>query len=413
MSFTALRRFGVVGWFAAALAAGESVPVPSTTIDALVARAHQRHPNAAAAVAASAAAAGRVASAGAWDNPELEVSLGRTRPKTDDLATDHPMEVRVTQRLPWPGVRSARIAAARAGLAVAAAEAAVLRLELAAQVRSSAITWAVSQVAIAQAVAAAGLAADIRQTAERAAAAGVLDQAAVVRAKLESVMAETQLAAARRSAATAWDRLRLWCGADLTPDVGVASILPELPKALGEAITLAPDDPRTAVGRADVIAADRAIDAARLSSLPIFALGASAEREADRDTFRVFVGLDLPLWNRNAGGLAEAKAERQRAAAQVERVALDLRQAIQEAAGAYAAAQAEAIALHDTALPLAEAVVGLRQSAFAAGTHSLTDVLEARRAALATQGAYLDARRRAAEALVALGLARGGWEGLP
>lgn len=71
--------------------------------------------------------------------------------------------------------------------------------------------------------------------------------------------------------------------------------------------------------------------------------------------------------------------------------------------GDYDAARVQADALSTTVLPLAEETLRLRSAGFGNGDLSLTDLLEARRALLASQTAALDARRRTAETLVRLG----------
>ncbi len=404
----------VVGLFVAALAAGDAAPaVTPISLSALIARAESRHPSAGGAAAAVEAAAARSRAAAAWDNPELELTFGRTRPRDDELSVDHPFGLRVTQRLPWPGVRHARVAAARAVGDQASAAAMVFRLELAAQVRWAAISLASARLGAAQTAVDAGVAEELHAAAVRAAAAGAVDQATVNRARLEALTARTRLSAASRTVETALLGLRLLCGDDLPADLALADTVPLEPQALTVAETAPVDHPQHAVLNAAIAMADRAIDVERLARRPNLALGLSADRDQEKDTVMLSVGLDLPLWDRNPGGIAAAVADRRRAVAELAAWNLERRQVIAEATGTYATAQTEAAALARESQPLAEEIVRLRTAAFATGAIALTEVLEARRTALAVQAALLDARRRAAEALVRLGLARGGWEGLP
>ncbi|GDY12190.1 hypothetical protein LBMAG53_10680 [Planctomycetota bacterium] len=404
-----------VGLLVAALAAADAPPdhAPPFSLPALIARAELRHPGAAAASAVVEAAAARARAAAAWDNPELELTFGRARPRDDERSADHPFGLRATQRLPWPGVRQARVAAARSLVDQSSAAAAVFRLELSAQVRWAAISLATARLGAAQAAIEASVAEELHAAAGRAAAAGAVDQATVHRVRLEVLTARTRQAAAQRAVDRALTGLRLLCGDELPADLTLAETVSLEPQALTAAGTTLLEHPRQAALNAAIAWADRAIDAKRLARRPSLALGLSADRDRENDTVMLSVGLDLPLWDRNPGGIAAAAADRRRAVAELAAWDLERRQVIAEAIGAYATAQAEAAALARESQPLAEEIVHLRTAAFATGAIALTEVLEARRAALAVQAALLDARRRAAEALVRLGLARGGWEGLP
>jgi outer membrane protein, heavy metal efflux system len=137
--------------------------------------------------------------------------------------------------------------------------------------------------------------------------------------------------------------------------------------------------------------------------MPDLTLGVFADREDEKDTLGVSLGIEIPLWNRNNGPIAESEANQRRAAAELRRRQLEQQMALVAVVGDYDAARAQADALQTAVLPLAEETLRLRTAGFANGDVSLTDLLEARRALLAAQTAALDARRRTAETLVRLG----------
>lgn len=383
-----------------------SGPVP---IARLVAAAEASHPTRAAIAAAHAAAAAQVRQAGAWDNPELELSLGRTRPRVDDLERDQPYGGSLSQRLTWWGKRNARVAAARAQQQVAEAEAQVAVLGLRADVRRAAIVYAAAIDAVTQAEDDARIAAELATMTETRAAAGEADRSSVARAKLEATTAALHRDARRREAATALAVLRTWCDPALPDTLVVADAFTDA-MAVTDAASLAQAAERHPQLRAlaEVAAAAAAtITAEREARLPDLTIGIFADREAEKDTFGATLGFELPLWNHNEGGIAAAEAAQAqaRAAARAER--LRLQRDLAEALGAVQTAQGEATALREQAAPVADEAIRLRTSAFQTGDASLADLLEARRAANAVRAELRDAQRRAALALVDLGLAVG------
>lgn len=381
----------------------------SVPIARLVAAAEASHPTRAAIAAAQAVAAAQVRQASAWDNPELELSLGRTRPRVDDLERDQPYGGSLSQRLSWWGKRNARVTAARAQQQVAEAEAQVSLLGLRADVRRAAIQYAAAIDAAAQADEDARIAAELATMTETRAAAGEADRSSVARAKLEATTSALHRDARRREAATALAVLRTWCDPALPDNLVVADAFTDAAVAT-DAASLAQAAERHPQLRAlaEVAAAATAtITAERESRLPDLTIGIFADREAEKDTYGATLGFEVPLWNRNEGGIAAAEAAQAqtRAAARAER--LRLQRDLAEALGAVQTAQGEATALREQAVPVADEAIRLRTTAFQTGDASLADLLEARRAANAVRAELRDARRRAALALVDLGLAVG------
>lgn len=383
-----------------------SGPIP---IARLVAAAEASHPTRAAIAAAHAAAAAQVRQAGAWDNPELELSLGRTRPRVEDLERDRPYGGSLSQRLSWWGKRNARVAAARARQQVAGAEAQVALLGLRADVRRAAIQYAAAIDATTQSEEEARIAAELATMTETRAAVGEADRSSVARAKLEATTAALHRDVRRREAATALAVLRTWCSPALPDNLVVADAFTDA-TAVTDAASLAQAAERHPQLRAlaeVAAAAEATITAEREARLPDLTIGIFADREAEKDTYGATLGFEVPLWNRNEGGIAAAEAAQSQARATARAERLRLQRDLAEALGAVQTAQSEATALREQATPVADEAVRLRTTAFQTGDASLAELLEARRAANAVRAELRDARRRAALALVDLGLAIG------
>ncbi len=240
---------------------------------------------------------------------------------------------------------------------------------------------------------------------ERGFAAGDRDSATVSRSRLEAATAEVRRVTATRAAETSLGIVRLWCGEEVPVNVPAGDLLPKASPAIDakRLALLAPRDPKIAALAAAVNAADAQAAAERSARIPDLSVGVFADREYDKDTLGVSLGIEIPLWNRNNGPIAEAEAQQRKAAAELRRRHLEQQMALVAVVGDYDAARVQADALSTTVLPLAEGTLRLRSAGFGNGDSSLTDLLEARRALLATQTAALDARRRTAETLVRLG----------
>ncbi|MBN8523732.1 MAG: TolC family protein [Planctomycetes bacterium] len=380
----------------------------SVAMTRLVAAAQASHPTTAAIQAARTAAAAQVRQAGVWSNPELEVSLGQTKPRMDGVERDSPYGGSLSQRLTWWGVRNARIAAARAQQGAAEAEAQVSLLGLQADVRRAAIIYAAATEAALQAEDEARIASELAALTETRLTAGEADRATVARARLEATTTALQRDARRREVATALAALRIWCDPALPDGLVIADALgSDAPLDSDRLSSAAERHPQLRALAETAGAAAAAVDAERQSRVPDLTVGVFADRENEKDTYGVTLGFEIPLWNQNEAGIAAAEAERAKVHAAARSERLRLRRDLAEALGAAQTAQREATSLTTEAMPVAEEAIRLRQAAFQAGEASLSDLMEARRAVLAVRAELRDARRRAALAVVDLGMAVG------
>ena len=363
----------------------------------LIDAAKRRHPTTRAIHATQRAADARIAQAGVWANPTIEVSYGRTRPRIADLDSDRPYEVAISQRLEWWGKRRARVAAAQADATStrALAEAALLDLEI--EVRLAAISYTIAGETLAQAAAQAGLARELLEVVIKRQAVGDIDLGEAARVKVEASLAHVRHDASSRAVATALAVLRTWCGETLPDDLTIMDALNDF--TVGD-VAESTAHPRLRAALEAERAAEARSEAERQARYPDVTVGVFGGREWEKDTLGIKLGIEIPLWDRNAAGIADADAERDRLAATTQLEALRLRRERTAASGAFEVAKAELATLSNEALPAAGDAVRLRNTAFASGDASLAEVLDARRALLAVQTDVLDAKRRFAEAQV-------------
>ncbi len=379
------------------------------TLARLVQAAWQTHPTANAIAAARAAAAAQVQQAGTWDNPEFELSIGRSRTRTDDRERSRPYGASLSQRLTWWGTRNARIDAARARQSAAEAESLISRLALHADVRRAAIAYATAVDAAAQADAETRIADELVAMTAARLTAGDIDRASAARSRLEAATATIQREARQREVATALAVLRSWCDPALPDGLMISDVFDTDPTVLDAVrlATAAQSHPRLRALADAAAAAEATASAERLARIPDLTVGVFGERESEKDTYGIRLGIEIPLWSRNGAGIAAAEAAQAQTLAQVHSERLALARDLAEALGAARTAQAEAKALSDLAVPAAEEAIRLRTTAYQAGEASMSDLLEARRSANAVHADLRDARRRAALALVDLTVAVG------
>lgn len=401
------------GGASAALADVAAQPLSGAVTQALLVDAAKQHnPTAAAIAAARRAAEARVNQAGVWANPEVEFAYGRTRPQVDGLKADSPYGAQLKQRLEWWGKRQGRVAVAAAQMAVVQAESATAMLELEIDVRLAAIAYASSQAAANQAVTQARLADELASVVAKRQAVGDIDRGAAARITLEATLARLHVDAANRAVAMQREVLRAWCGAGVTDDLTISDGLsdgltdPSI-AADGSILPASNAHPRVRAALEAERAAEARITAEREARMPDVTVGVFGDREFEKDTLGLTLSFEVPLWDRNAAGIAEAEAERAQRAAQRSLAIRTLERERVTALGEVRATAATLIALRDQAIPVAADVVSLRTSAFTAGDASLIEVLEAQRAELTVQRELLDVRQRHAEALVRLLAATG------
>lgn len=199
-----------------------------------------------------------------------------------------------------------------------------------------------------------------------------------------------------------------------------------------------------AAHRLDVQAAARVVEAAksriaqeRLKVFPTFELGVSFER-AERqaapgrnilaDSFRASVdageptvdlapkehsdgqdtilgptlGMELPIFNHNQGGIARARFEYEQSRRLLEKLLVQVHQEVRLAGARARNAWGYAGFYRDEVLPLRETSLSLARTAYQAGHTSLLNVLEAERALLNARLGYAESLQASASAVVEL-----------
>ena len=380
-----------------AVAAGQTTVL---TLEQALARALSEGSATLIAVSERERAAARARQARAWENPTLSVEvenvLGRGPYRDFDAAES---TVSLSQPLPLGGGRGARVRAAQSDEQAATAALALAALELR---RDVAIAYAEAIAADRLAGIArerAALGAQTRAAVERRHAAGL--ESDLQRARVEVETAGMQADARRRAAAALAQRRALaahWREATVTAALDEAWFDAAPATAFDVASDVAPTHPRLVVARARVEQARAEIEAARRAPFSGLEATVGTRRSEDAPSsdraWLLGLSMPLPLWDRNEGGVAEARAALQAAEFDLERAARDLVAEREAALAERDAATLEVDALRLSGLPSSKSFAHLAAQGYEAGRLSLIERLDAERALVQTHELLVAARLR-------------------
>lgn len=331
--------------------------------------------------------------AGRFPNPTLDA-------EAENVGSSGPEEAVVTiavgQLVEFGGDRGARRRVATHEATLAAAEAALGRLDLEALLRTRYAEAAAAQARVRLTRAAVELARTALEATAEQVDAG--DRSPVDRTRTEVALAEAHADAAGAEAIQvgAFARLAaLWAGA---PDFDrVADLPPPEPvpafDVLAERLT---GSAALTVWEVETERRQAAVDVERARRIPDITVAAGYRRFTATGDGAAVLGLavPIPVLDRNGGAVAAARFRLQAADAEREAAFVEARAALAEAHGTLSAAFAEATAFQTEVLPRAEDVAARIEEGYEAGKFSLLDVLDAQRTLAA-------ARARHARALAA------------
>lgn len=347
-------------------------------------------------------------------NPQLSGSLG-VRWQAQGTIPEYDAEL--TQEVEVLGQRGARIDVARAGVETVDARFRARRVEVAAEVRQAfARALAADQLAL--------IAREnvelVRQTASAAAKrfeVGDGSRIEVNTANIEVGRAAREQSLALRQSVGALAALRTLLGLDPTLDVRLDGELQASSSAVGELSTLVQ---RASEGRADLLAARRAVEGARASAvfegrdwLPRPRIGARYEQEEGEQVALATLSFDLPFINRNQEGRGVAAAQLTQAERILEATERRVRQEVALAVSNLRAAQETVEAFEGAVNEAARENLTLVNTAYAAGKVDLVELLVIRRNALEARRNYVEALEALRIAEAELGRAVGSDRGLP
>jgi cobalt-zinc-cadmium efflux system outer membrane protein len=232
---------------------------------------------------------------------------------------------------------------------------------------------------------------------------GQSDDTEVLQAEIEDQAAETAVLTQQNTLARLWTTLATVAG---NPQLSVGTLQGNLEADLSELNgqqlldSLLKDSPQVKMARAKLARAQATLLRARREPIPDIDVRAGLQQNGellDRPSRSVglqgfaSIGVQIPIFNRNQGGVAAAKAEMEKAQQELQRVGLDLRQQLAVATQNYRNARIIAQKYHDEILPRAQRAYELMVQRYGLMTASYPQVLSLQRTLYQGETSYIAA----------------------
>lgn len=205
-------------------------------------------------------------------------------------------------------------------------------------------------------------------------------------ARTEANKANRELDAARRRLAGFWDDER----ADFGRAVGRLGGITALPdeESVKDFLIKNPDLARWT---SEVERSEAALSLARSEAVPDLTLSAGVRnfQETDDNAFVVGISVPIPFFNRNQGGISEARARIDKAQSEQRAAEIGLLTGLSDTWQSLAAAYTEAITLRDEILPGAQATYESTELGYREGKLDFLQMLDAQRTLFTVKRQYL------------------------
>ncbi len=384
----------------AVAAQAQSSPVEPVTLEALERLALERHPAIAAARATVDASRGRARQAGVWPNPRLEYEAENLKSTDADPRGEHAFLLE--QAIPLGGKLRISRQALEQGVTALEASLAATRQRVLNDVRARYYVTMAAQLRVEVRERLARLAAEAEQVSRQLFNVGAADRPDVLASEIEGEHSRLDLVQARAARTRAWRRLAIASGDPELPERPLAGALdramPDLERDATLRTVLA-DHPSLAEARAEVAQAELTLARARRATAPDLTLRAGPRYNRERFELSqdrigwewvLGAGIELPLVNRNPGGVAAAAAERARAREALRVRELEIRARFEDAYEAYLTGVRMAEQYRSSVLPKADEAYRLYLAKYREMAAAYPQVLITQRALFESTERYVD-----------------------
>jgi len=301
----------------------------------------------------------------------------------------------LTQRLDNPWQREARLDAARFGLEAREAERRGLRNDLLARLDQRFFDMLRRQAELRASQEDLGIAEQIRSKVAVRVNTGESPRYELIKADTELLNAQKAAESAGLRIAQARAALRTVVGPSLPADFQVEGSLarnPVVPSLDELRADLLARNPELLRSRADVRRAERQLDLERLRRQPEVAVKVAEEQDRELRDTRLGVVVNVPIWDRRKGPVAEATALLSRSRSEEASQQLMLVQALEGAYREYEIARTQVNALENGILREAESTMKVAGAAYRFGEGGILEYLDAQRVFRAARNELIAAR---------------------
>lgn len=353
------------------------------------------------------AARSAVDGTGQVPNPRFEATVGEGRTADGSLRKTE-WSLGVTVPLEWLGTRSPRVDAARAAAGEAEAEADLARQEALLRLRRLFVLVAHDERLVESLRASSRQASDLARLVRLRVERGEARPPELPRVEVEAERAGIALSQAETRAMVHRDQLALWLGRPVDRVDLDLSRAPEPPPlaTLQDRVTAA--QPRVRAARDRVAAAVAEVRAERHQRIPAVSVSGYALSEVDRSAAGGGLGLEVPVWNWNAGRIAQAEALRAAEESRLEVATLEASASLVESWATCSQGRLASRRLRDEVVPRAEVAAARMERSYQLGESPLVEALDSRRALLEVRRELLAAQLEQQLECSALAIVTGG-----
>lgn len=393
-------------------ATAADAPAAAYSLDQVLDLAIERSPQIAGAKGAVRQSQGHQLAALAFPNPTVTGIAGRGAirdPSTGATVTERTFTIE--QPLEWTGTRSARKAAADAGMGGAAAALDDTRLALIAEVKTAFYSLLLAQRNLDMATHTIARVTEVQRTVKARVAAGEATSLDTLKSTVEVQKAQKELSRAHNAMVAARTKLNTLTDGGLGKQFEIqGDFLHPVGDLDTERLVAQAIEKHPALRRLGKLAeqAEHAVRVERESRMPTVSVIGSYHREAGDESLVAGLSLPLPLWYRRQGEIETALGTQYRAEADRRRTRNELEQAITQAAQDARTAQEQLQMFETGLLKQAEQTLTVARTSFREGAASLLDVLDAQRVYGQALREYVQVQADLSIALVRLERALGG-----
>lgn len=297
------------------------------------------------------------------------------------------------QPIETAGKRKHRTAVARFGLSMAEQEAVAKILGTLAEVQFAATQLVVAQERLDLAVKRLELANQTHETVKKRVSAAAASDIQHTKVDIELKAAEIAKQKAEKELQTTTAQLARLVGMDPIPQIGKIDLdtFPTLPSQAGLLIAIE-NMPQSKILEFNQQRAHSAINLARAESVPNVTVGLGVRRFNNRDDNALIATLSvpIPLFDRNQGGVAKARAEARKADADSQAGLLALKETVLTVWEQFDTSRGEVAIYQKDIIPSARKAYQQASEGYASGRYSFLELLDAQRTLYEVQDSFLE-----------------------
>lgn len=375
-------------------------------LDHLLGLLQEHNPTLSGAKAGQDLAAGALATARQYPNPDLEIGGGSATGIGQGALNGSVQQIYMSQALDLPFVREARRRIAEAGIESAEQARHAVWLIVSAKTRQAFYEILRRQAELAIAMDNERLLMQIRDKVALKVEVGEAARYEIVKAEAELLNAVKLRTIASVQVDDAKSALRALFTDVLPSQFEIQGELPmppmRLPSLENLQETVLSRQPLLQQAQAEVEKARARVRLEQQMRYPQPVLKAGAERDPGLEQWRIGISLPLPLWNQRQGPIAEAQAALLRAEAEAAQLQLSVTRELQNAYNRYKIADGQVQVFETGLLQQAEKTLLVAEAAYRLGSRGILDYLDAQRTYRSVRNDYINARFDRENALIDL-----------